>query len=146
MKIEKLRLKAFRGATKDVSIEFGPDKKITMIFGENGTGKSTIIDGITFLCNQTVGSLEDRSGAGEKKFLVSAGQKDNDLLVELKAANDSWKATLSGKNITVNPNAGYPQLRVLRRAQLSAFVDEAPAERYKRLIDFFFSSCIDILY
>lgn len=136
MKIEKLRLKAFRGATKDVSIDFDPDKKITMIFGENGTGKSTIIDGITFLCNQTVGSLEDRSGAGEKKFLVSAGQKPSDLLVELKAANGGWAATLSGKNITVTPNTGYPMLRVLRRAQLSAFVDEAPSERYKRIKEF----------
>lgn len=136
MKIEKLRLKAFRGATKDVSIDFDPDKKITLIFGENGTGKSTIIDGITFLCDQRIGSLEDRSGAGDKKFLVSAGQKSSDLLVELKAANDSWTATLSGKNITVYPNTGYPQLRVLRRAQLSAFVDEAPSERYKRIKEF----------
>ena len=143
MKIEKLRLKAFRGATKDVSIDFDPDKKITMIFGENGTGKSTIIDGITFLCDQSIGSLEDRSGTREKKFLVSAGQKPSDLLVELKAANDSWSATLSGKNITVTPNKGYPQLRVLRRAQLSAFVDEDPAERYKRIKEFIETPGID---
>jgi energy-coupling factor transporter ATP-binding protein EcfA2 len=143
MRIEKLRLKAFRGATKDVSIDFDPDKKITMIFGENGTGKSTIIDGITFLCDQDIGSLQDRSGASEKKFLVSAGQKPADLLVELKAANDSWSATLSGKNIVVNPKAGYPQLKVLRRAQLSAFIEEEPSKRYARIKEFIETPGID---
>jgi DNA repair exonuclease SbcCD ATPase subunit len=46
MKLLKLGIRSFRGATQPVVIDFDTDKKITMIFGENGNGKSTIADAI----------------------------------------------------------------------------------------------------
>lgn len=136
MKLGKLRLKAFRGATEDVTIEFDTSKSITLIFGENGTGKSTIIDGLSFICEKNIGSLADRSGAADKGFLVSAGKKKEDVLVELTIANDSWSAGLIGNNINVVPTTGLPSLRVLRRAQLSKFIEEAPKGRYDALKEF----------
>ena len=136
MKIENLRLRAFRGATKDVSIEFDPSKKITLIFGENGTGKSTIIDGLTFLCEQSIGSLDDRSGANFPKFLISAGQKREDVLVGLKVGNDNWEANFQGSRIVVNPLTGHPNLSVLRRAKLSSFIDAQPQKRFEALKEF----------
>lgn len=136
MKLGKLRLKAFRGASEDVTIEFDASKSITLIFGENGTGKSTIIDGLSFICEQSIGSLADRSGAADKSYLVSAGKKREDVLVELTIANDSWSANLNGNNINVTPTVGLPSLRVLRRAQLSNFIEKAPKERYDALKEF----------
>lgn len=136
MKLGKLRLKAFRGATQDVTIDFDTSKSITLIFGENGTGKSTIIDGLSFICEQNIGSLADRSGATDKSYLVSAGQKKEDVLVELTIAKDSWTAGFVGNNINVSSTEGLPALRVLRRAQLSSFIEKAPKERYDALKQF----------
>ena len=47
MKLQKLELNAFRGATKPFELPFHSSKKLTMVFGENGTGKSTIADAFT---------------------------------------------------------------------------------------------------
>ncbi len=57
MKLKSLTLKHFRGATQPLAIPFDEDKKLTMVFGENGTGKSTIVDAFSFLCEQSSGSL-----------------------------------------------------------------------------------------
>lgn len=136
LKIEHLRLKAFRGATHEVLIPFDPSKRVTMIFGENGTGKSTIVDGLTYLCDGTFGSLADRSGAKKFEFLTSISSLAKDVLVELK---------LDGKLITasqpkLNPphllSPGKPQLRVLRRASLSEFVEAEPKQRFEKLKPF----------
>ncbi len=52
-KILSLSMDGFRGATSPVIFEFEKKKPIVMIFGENGSGKSTIVDGIDFMCNRT---------------------------------------------------------------------------------------------
>lgn len=138
MSIEKIRLDAFRGATKEVAINFDPTKKVTLIFGENGNGKSTIIDGLTFLCNQTKGSLDDRSEAQNRKYLVSSGRSPDELFVEIKTTSTPtpWIAKLSGSQIKVIPDSGYPFLKVLRRAKISKFIDDEPNDKYKEIKEF----------
>lgn len=138
MSIEKIRLDAFRGATKEVAIKFDPEKRVTLIFGENGNGKSTIIDGFTFLCNQSRGSLDDRAGSRSHKFLVSSGRSSKDLFVELKTSANSipWMAKLSGSQIQVGPESGYPHLKVLRRATISNFIEADPKDKYEELKNF----------
>jgi energy-coupling factor transporter ATP-binding protein EcfA2 len=136
LQLERLRLRSFRGATKEVPILFDATKRITMLFGENGTGKSTVVDALTFLCDQSIGSLDDRASAKDPKFLVSAGAKKNDVLVEVKAAGGTWIASFAGKNIQVSPTIGHPNLQVLRRPQLLQFIDAEPKKRYEKLKQF----------
>ena len=136
VKLERVRLKAFRGATREVLIDFNPHKQITMVFGENGTGKSTLVDALTVLCEQSLGSLDNRAEAKKEKYLVSAGCKKSDLLVEVKVTGGVWTATLSGNKILVTPRSGYPHLKVLRRPQLSRFIDAAPKEKFEELKQF----------
>ncbi|MFN3333681.1 MAG: AAA family ATPase, partial [Caldilinea sp.] len=50
-RIERLTLKHFRGGCKPVTFEFAKDKNIVLVFGENGTGKSTLVDALDFICN-----------------------------------------------------------------------------------------------
>ena len=57
--IEKIKIENFRGSSKCFEIAFNKLKPIVLIFGENGTGKSTIVDAIEFVCNQNIGSLQD---------------------------------------------------------------------------------------
>ena len=45
-KVSKLSLFGFRGATQPVEINFDTTKPVTLVFGENGTGKSTIADAL----------------------------------------------------------------------------------------------------
>ena len=54
---EKLTFVQFRGGSQPVTFEFQPNKKFVLIFGENGTGKSSIADAIDFVCNNEFGSL-----------------------------------------------------------------------------------------
>ena len=70
-RIDRLSLRGFRGASRPVEIPFDPHAPITLIFGENGTGKSTICDAIDFICNERFGSLQDKS-------------------VSMRAANGGW--------------------------------------------------------
>ena len=58
--LKHLRIKQFRGSTKDFSLTFDASKPLTLIYGENGSGKTTIADAIDFVGNGRVGSLEGR--------------------------------------------------------------------------------------
>lgn len=84
MKVKSITLKGFRGATQPASVVFDTSKSLSLIFGENGTGKSTIIDGFDFLCDQRFGSLENYSiGKSAKTLIPSQGKKPADCFVEL---------------------------------------------------------------
>ncbi|HEX3987903.1 MAG TPA: ATP-binding protein [Verrucomicrobiae bacterium] len=54
-KVSKLSLFGFRGATQPVEIHFDISKPVTLVFGENGTGKSTIADALDFVAIATSG-------------------------------------------------------------------------------------------
>jgi energy-coupling factor transporter ATP-binding protein EcfA2 len=135
MKLHKLEINAFRGATQPFSFEFDRAKKLTMVFGENGAGKSTIADAITCLCTDTLGSISDKSGA-DKQFLVSIGATSNDVLLKLKTADDEFTATLSGGKFNKNDGKSYPTLRQLRRSQIVNLIEAQPANRYNELKDY----------
>src|SRR6266404_1800114 len=95
-KISKLSLFGFRGATQPVEINFDTSKPVTLVFGENGSGKSTIADALDFICNRNFGSLEDRSmSAQPKKHVTSLGQDPRKLSVVLTASTGIFSANLS---------------------------------------------------
>jgi predicted ATPase len=137
MKLSSLFIKSFRGATKPVMIDFSQDKNITLIYGENGNGKSTIADALVSLCTDSVGSLDDKSQK-DLSYLKSLESKNGDLLIELKTDSQTFKATLSdtGKKIVKSPNTNLPRLEALRRSQITNFIESAPSERYKVLSSF----------
>ena len=69
MRIDKLRINNFRGSSKQIEFNF-ENKPITLIFGENGTGKSSIVDAFDFICNQNLGSLNNISVGTNKNKSV----------------------------------------------------------------------------
>src|SRR5262245_60117982 len=135
-RIEKITLTRFRGATTTTEVTFDPRKPITFIFGENGSGKSSIIDAIDFVCNQAPGSLSDRSSTRPKDHLPSLGYKAKDIKVELVCGGRAWSAQFSGAKITSSDEATLPVAHVLRRGRLLTLIDATPAERYKQLQKF----------
>jgi ABC-type cobalamin/Fe3+-siderophores transport system ATPase subunit len=141
-KLKKLTIRGFRGATGESILEFAQNKKITMIFGENGTGKSTIVDAFSFLCEKDAGSVLERSGT-RIEHTVSLGKTKEDVCVELETDSGTWSAKLNGGVPQVTPEAGHPTLRVLRRSAVLRLVEAQPAARFDELRNFLALSGIE---
>jgi len=140
-RITELKLTHFRGATQPVTVQFDPSKRIVVIFGENGTGKSTLVDAIDAVGNASFGSL-DREGVrpNPHKYVSSVNQTVKTLKVELATAvGHRWKATISGKNVSVTPattDGILPGVLVLRRRELLKLIETQPAKRYEAIKSF----------
>jgi hypothetical protein len=135
MKLKTLNINSFRGASKPLILEFDGEKTVTMVFGENGNGKSTITDSLVCLCTDEHGSLDDKSSI-DKSFYTSISSKPQDLKIELKTDVGDFRATLSGKNFAKTPAVGHPIVRHLRRSQITQFIEEQPHKRYEQLQSF----------
>lgn len=94
MKIQRLELQNFRGH-KSLKIDF--EKKLTVIAGENGAGKSSILDAISLGISWIVAKIRNSSGRG-------ANLKLSDINIDYKEAEIECKfdevgaITLRGKN------------------------------------------------
>jgi DNA repair exonuclease SbcCD ATPase subunit len=132
MKLSKLHLSSFRGATKPVDIPFEKGKKITMIYAENGNGKSTIADALICLFTSDKGSIDDKSGT-EVRFIKSLDATN--AKIELHTDSEIYSATLSGtsRDFVKSNHESIPELRYLRRSQIVDLLNRKATERYEKL-------------
>ena len=130
-RIDLLQLQHFRGATGETIITF--TQPMVVIFGENGTGKSTIIDAIDLICNKKPGSLSERSSTHAKTHLPSIGQRPADLKVSLHSGHEAWIGAYKSKEIEVSGPTAPPVVHILRRGQLLQLIEAKPAERFDAL-------------
>jgi len=132
MKLSKLHISSFRGATKPVDIPFEKRKKITMIFAENGNGKSTIADALICLLTSDKGSIDDKSGT-EARFIKSLDATN--AKIELHTDKEVYSATLSGtsRDFVKSNHESIPELRYLRRSQIVDLLNRKATERYEKL-------------
>ena len=140
-RITRLTLNRFRGATNSIQLDLDPQHKLVMIFGENGTGKSTLVDAIDAICNREMGSVAFRkAGNALWNYLPSLdGKPPKSFHLDLTTHNGGrWEAALSGKNIVVTEKAAAvpPIVRVLRRSQLLTLIESEPSKRYTAISDF----------
>lgn len=136
-KASKLSLLGFRGATQLAEITFDTSKPVALVFGENGTGKSTIADALDFICNRRFGSLEDRSmSAQPKSHVTSLGLDPKKLKVSLATSVGNFTGTLAKDGPAVAPATGCPEARILRRSNILRLLDAQPKERFEQLKTF----------
>ena len=133
MKVNKIRLQGFRGATAPIDIPLDTTKPVILIFGENGTGKSTIADAFDFVCNRGFGSLDDLSIAGQQKKYVAAVSGELVPKVVLSTTNGEFAASLTRTGPSVSPGRGCPDARILRRSRILKFVNAQPKQRFDEL-------------
>jgi recombinational DNA repair ATPase RecF len=134
--LKKLELKAFRGASRPLTLDFEPSKPVIVLFGENGTGKTTVTDALDAVGNCSPGSLKDRSSTSVKEHLPSLGKTHADVEVRLEdAAGNVWTTSMSNSRINTDPPE-HPRIRVLRRGDLLKLVDAPPSKRYEVLSSF----------
>lgn len=148
-RLESIKLTSFRGASNPVTVEFQNNSNFAVIFGENGTCKSTIADAFDFICNNGIGSLENKSlGSTRKgKFTATINSNPADLKLELKYNNNEWIGTLgSSSQPTTRGPAGKPDVKILRREKIQALLLSQPSQRYEAIKSFIDSPNIDRLY
>jgi predicted ATP-binding protein involved in virulence len=135
--LKSLTLNCFRGSTGTFKIKFEKDRKLTLVYGENGCGKTTVCDAFQFLSDEKVGSLEDKGmGKALDKFWPSAGKDQNDLAVFLETSKGVCEGRIVNKKISVGPESDKPRIELLRRKQILDVIEAQPAQRYQAIKQF----------
>jgi len=138
-RIKQLKIEGFRGATQPLELEFDEKKSVVLIFGENGTGKSTIVDAIESVTLGPTTFQDDwKLGKGKRKesYIPTLGKKLADVSICMSFGSNTYTATLSNKGVQLCNTADRPVAKVLRRKSLQAFMDADPAQRYKEVAGF----------
>lgn len=134
--LKKLSIEHLRGSVLPFSIDFEKGKKLSVIYGENGTGKSTICDALEFLGKGNVGSLDNRGLGRTSRYWHSIGKKPADVSVTLETATATCRATVGKTEVVVSPPEHRPRVEVLRRSQIASLLEAKPAERYAAISRF----------
>lgn len=133
-----LSMENLRGAVTPFTLSFEKGKKLTIIYGENGTGKSTVADAFDLLGSGKVGSLDTRGLGATRKYWPSIGKTAADVRVSLNTAVGTCDATLGKNDVVVSNAALRPLVSVLRRSQILQLIEAKPADRYaaiRRFVD-----------
>lgn len=137
--LKSLVITAFRGSSTTFTLPFETGRKLTLVYGENGTGKTTICDALEFLAHERVTSLDGYGlGKGLMKYWPSAGKAAGDVSVTLETASGTCAGKIVGNAVDVTPEAARPKIELLRRQQILDLIQAQPKERYdaiKRFID-----------
>ena len=132
-KIEKISIEGFRGASQPFTLEFDDKKPVTLIFGENGTGKSTLVDAIECIANGSTSFKEKwKLGQGQRKdaFVPTLGKKPDDVALGIQYNGQSFNAT------SANTTAYVPAVHVLRRKSLQDYIEADASKRYQTVAGF----------
>lgn len=125
-----------RGSVTPFTLPFEKGKKLTIIYGENGTGKSTVSDALDLLGNGKVGSLDTRGLGNTRRYWPSVGKTAADVKVTLKTAAGECCVLLGKNEVVVINEPLRPQVAVLRRSQILQLIEAKPAERYSAISRF----------
>jgi len=132
-RLQRLVMHAFRGVPTEMTVDFGNGES-TVIFGENGTGKSTIADALEWYFK---GEIELLSHEGRQHAVRHVGGDDDGATsVEVLTSG-----TLGGK--VVFPDERTPEafesLRretfLLRGRTLADFINKTKTEKWKALVE-----------
>lgn len=135
-RIRSLKIDSFRGTTQPLDLRFDDSKPVVLIFGENGAGKSTIVDAIESVGAGSTTFLDTwKLGKGKRKegYIPALGKTLSDVAINLEFGSNTYAAKLTAKGLQLCNTVNRPDTKVLRRKSLQAFMDADPAQRYKEV-------------
>jgi energy-coupling factor transporter ATP-binding protein EcfA2 len=139
MRLKSILINKWRGIPEQ---RFDLDGKSLVLFGESGTGKSSLIDAVEFLYKDRVGFLEGVARLSTKQHgpHVHALPREGRVRAILTGHTRAIERTLlrppQGLPLPVadHLHKGTKANFILRRADLLRFVSKEPGERYKEHI------------
>tara|TARA_B110001469_G_scaffold89811_1_gene85227 strand:+ start:889 stop:3252 length:2364 start_codon:yes stop_codon:yes gene_type:complete len=153
-KIKLIKFEHFRGLPNN---EFKLQGKSLVLLGANGKGKSSIVDGIEFLCS---GKVKRFVGAGTGNIDHDDAVRhihklgDTKVTAALYPSNGRIARDLDGEDVILTDEPGtqeyFEQHKgvdafILRRAKILSFVCDQDADRYQKFIKLLGISHIDQL-
>lgn len=141
-RIQRLDLCGFRGALEEASLLF--DGKSLLLFGENGTGKSSFVDALEKLFTGKVATLDARAqGLSSDRHGPHIHLGNNPVKIGVTFA-DSLSTPFALDTDRTHPPAEVQKyldsarenLYILRRRQILDFIDSLPRDRYALLRPF----------
>lgn len=136
LKAKNLVVKSFRGINDEITLDL---EDFTIIYGENGMGKSSFVNSLEYLFVQKLEFLA-RSTI-KKSAYVNENSSKKDVLIELNL-DDNEYIRLDGSRKSHSPdfdeilentffkNASF----VINRSRLLEFIDGSSGDRYKRIM------------
>ncbi len=143
MRIKSIGLEWFRGAADPVALE--PDCKSLVVYGANGSGKSSFVDAVEYVLNDgKIGHLaHESSGKRQEKgvpnthkpqarrtALIIKFQDDSELKTEIR---DNGSSTSTGAEAVAMRTWDYRRT-VLRQDEVAAFIHNTKGGKYSALL------------
>lgn len=131
-KLKRIEIKSFRGI-KNYILDFEDNKSLVLV-GENGCGKSSIVNAFEFLFTGKVESLSGTQAIKHNESLVHIGDKKGDLLVKATVGKQEITRTLKNppqRNDIIKDfeNGSF----LLNRQKLLSFIINTPKGRHERI-------------
>lgn len=130
--INNANIKAFRGIP---CTELPLEGNSLLLIGENGTGKSSIVDALEFFFTGEVSSLKGMKGISLQRHVPHQNYSVDDVKIELTIGDEELVRTFN-ESPSPSPNLkNYFKVVqngefILRRKQLLNVIDVRPAERF----------------
>lgn len=129
--LHELTIEYLRGSVLPFTLSFEKGKTLTVVYGENGTGKSTICDAFEFLGKGKVGSLENRGLGRTTRYWHSVGKSPNDVVVRLRTSTQECRGEILKSDVLIDPPNSRPHVEVLRRSQILSLIEGTASSRYE---------------
>ncbi|MBA7571652.1 DNA replication and repair protein RecF [subsurface metagenome] len=137
VKIKTINIHAFRGIP---DLELQLDGKNLLLRGENGTGKSSIVEAIEFFFTGKISHLEGIRGLSLQRHGPHVNFEANDVNVELtfNPGSVSLNRTFESSSSPPEQFKDYFQITqkgafILRRSQILTFIMSNPADRFRAI-------------
>lgn len=136
IKIKAINIHAFRGIP-DLEVEL--NEKSLLLHGENGTGKSSIIDAIEFFFAGKISHLEGVKGLSLQRHGPHVMFNPEDVNINIKFNSEkSLNRTFTLSSSIPENFKNYFQITqkgtfILRRSQILAFIMSKPADRFSAI-------------
>lgn len=137
IRIKKISIHAFRGIPE---LELEIDEKSLLLRGENGTGKSSIVEAIEFFFTGEVSHLERVQGLSLRRHGPHVNFTPDDVKVEMifNPSNISLNRNFASVPSPPGQFNDYFQITqkgtfILRRSQILEFIMSQPAERFRAI-------------
>src|SRR5262245_43188655 len=133
-KLQRLVMHAFRGIPSEMTIDFGSGDS-TVVYGDNGTGKSTIADALEWYFT---GQIELLSHEGRAHAVRNLGQGKKAPATVVEVVTDGalgGALTFPDERTPQDVAATASETFLLRGRTLADFINKTKTEKWKALVE-----------